>query len=187
MFFKNKNKRAFTMVELLVTMVCLGLLTIGFAAYASAINNHAETLKQVESDMLSEYQDVLSWRSPDLVDVNTLNFSEYLKIPSKHALGSQFLASDEIRLTSIQKAEYKSLDPTIVSVSETGACDAVGVGITCIEIRIATMNESGDYVYDSDYTIRIPVVVYNIDDAGIFFEVAYMYYNGKYFNCWICN
>ena len=71
----KQNKKAFTMIEMLVCLVCLGFLCPGIGTFAAAINAHTAYIQTRENDMLPEYQDVLDLKSNALKGSSISNIS----------------------------------------------------------------------------------------------------------------
>jgi type II secretory pathway pseudopilin PulG len=179
------NKKAFTMIEMLVCLVCLGFLCVGIGTFAAAINAHTSYIQARENDMLLEYQDVLDLKSNGLDAQDRLNFSSNLYASNFYSDGATFAVSDKITLEPNQKVVYTSSDTSVVSVDAAGVCNAVSSGVAYVKANILTKDDSDGEYHDTNNVVYIPVVIINNTYSNEFNNLNYYFYGGKYYNCWI--
>ena len=118
MFIKKRNKKAFTMIELLVCLVCLGFLTIAIATFASSIKTQQSKMFEREATMVNEYQDILDLKSKGLNIVDQLNYKFYLTQALPQETGSEFSIIDMLNINSLQKVECVSMDENILFIDD---------------------------------------------------------------------
>ena len=180
----KQNKKAFTMVELLVCLVCLGFLAVGIGTFASAVKAHTAYIQARETEMVLEYQDVLDLKANGIDARDRLKNPDNLYSSYKYDEGATFTVSDKIVLEANQKAEYYSDNSSIVSINSHGECRALAVGITVIKVKILTEQEDGIY-HDNNNWQYVPVIVKNSEFASELQNLNYYYYGGKHYSCWV--
>ena len=181
----KQNKKAFTMIEMLVCLVCLGFLCTGIGTFAAAINAHTAYIQARENDMLLEYQDVLDLKSNGLDAQDRLNFSSNLYASNKYMDGASFSVSDKVTLSPDQKVKYSTSDTSIVYVEADGSCQAVSPGVAYISATILMKDDSDGEYHDTNKVIYIPVVIISNTYSDEFNDLDYYLYGGKYYTCWI--
>lgn len=183
MFVGKRNKKAFTMIELLVCLVCLGFLTIAIATFASSIKIQQAKMFEREAVMANEYQDILKIKSDGLSIVDQLNYKFYLTKAEPKETGSEFSINEYLNINSIQKVELSSKDESILFIDDEGNCTALSEGVTYVEAKILSLSDNGKYYYE-DYIQHIPIIVYEPSNIATINSLDYYYYNGLYFNGW---
>ena len=178
------KKKAFTMIEVLVCLVCIGILTACIGTFASAIKLNASLLDEREIVSSNEYQDVLNIKAHGATATG-LNYSDYLIKADKHKKAQSFSIADKFTIDTNDKVEIKSSNNNVVIVDNHGNCRSVGPGLAYIEIQFSTKGNDGEY-HDLGVRKYIPVFVYDEDYEDSINTFNYYFYGGKYYTCWLC-
>jgi hypothetical protein len=178
------KKKAFTMVEMLVCLVCIGFLSIGIGSFASAIKGHTAYVSERESDLLHEYQDVLNLKSYGLIFRSKTNHPEYIHEAHKYVVDDEFYISDHYAGEPNQKFEYESSDINVITVDSNGTCNAVARGVAYIKIKILTLGNDGEY-HDLGNADYVPFIVADNEFNQEFNSLKYYFYGGEYYVCWL--
>lgn len=179
------KKKAFTMVEMLVTLVCIGIMTACIGAFASAIKLNASILDERELISSHEYQDVLNLKANGSPAIANLKYSEHLEVADKHTVGETFSLSSKIIPQPDQILKFSSSNDSIVTVSHDGTCITTGNGLAYIEVAILTLGDDNQY-HDLGHRKFFPIFVYDPTYEVAINNVNYYFYGGNYYQCWIC-
>lgn len=180
----KRNKKAFTMVELLVCLVCLGFLAVGIGTFASAVKAHTAYIQARETEMVLEYQDVLDLKSNGIEARDRLKNPDNFYSSYKYNEGDTFTVTDKIVLNADQKAQYYTDDTTIISVSANGECRALATGVAVVKVKILTKQEDGQYHENNNWQY-VPIIVKNTEFSSELNNLDYYYYGGKHYSCWV--
>jgi type II secretory pathway pseudopilin PulG len=167
------NKKAFTMVEMLVCVLCIGILTVALGSFVTSINNATLKLRYQEDELLKEYSDISRLESATITPefIETLNNPEFLSEATHLLVGNMHLIPfDTQNLVSIS---FESNDESIVVVDESGTCFPIGSGITFIKIKAVLADNSN---IESVY----PIVVDDVETPSY----TYYFYHGKKYTTW---
>lgn len=181
---KRFSKKAFTMIELLVCLVCLGFLTVGIAAFASAVETNAAYVKDREELMLNEYQDVLYLKSNGTSDTSSLKNPDFLKQAEQFILGDTFNIRDYVTVSANQMIECTTDNTSVLTVQSGGTCTARSEGVAYVRVNILTMGSDGTY-HDTKNVKYIPIIVKNTTNLDVLAELKYYFYGGRYYSCWV--
>ena len=178
------NKKAFTMIEMLVCLVCVGFLAIGIGTFAATINAHSIYISAREDQMLCEYQDVLNLKANGMEAQDELNFSSNLYASITHDEGANFNINNYLTIESNQSVKYSSSNDSILRIDENGNVQTLIPGVACIKANILTLGSDGEY-HDTNNIKYIPVIVTNNTYINEFNTLNYYYYGGQYYSCWV--
>jgi type II secretory pathway pseudopilin PulG len=178
------NKKAFTMIEMLVCLVCVGFLAIGIGTFAATINAHSIYISAREDQMLHEYQDVLNLKANGSDAQDNLNFSSNLYASITQSEGATFNANDYLAVESNQLVKYSSSDESVLHVDENGNAQTLLPGIVYIKANILTLGNDGEY-HDTNNVKYIPIIVISNTYNNEFNTLNYYYYGGQYYSCWV--
>ena len=181
---KRFSKKAFTMIELLVCLVCLGFLTVGIAAFASAVETNAAYVKDREELMLGEYQDVLYLKTNGTADTTSLNNQDFLKQSELKAIGDTFNIRDYVTVSANQMIECSTDNTSVLTVQSGGTITARSEGVAYVKVNILTMGTDGTY-HDTKNVKYIPIIVNNSTNLDVLADLKYYFYGGRYYSCWI--
>ena len=167
------NKKAFTLMEMLISVVCIGLLTIALSAFTMSINNHTQKLRNQEEHLLNEFSDVSRLEHEDITAefIDTLNHPEFLHTAAHLVLGE--MHSSSIEADDVKTMTFESADENIVTVDNMGTCFPVKPGVTFIKINIV-------FTDDTSTTTYYPVVVSPDEE----YSYVYYLYAGKEYFAW---
>lgn len=177
------KKRAFTMVEMMVCLVCIGLLSIGIGSFASAVKHHTAYVAEREAEMLSEYQDILNLKAYGLSFRDKTNHPEFIYEAEKKSVGETFSVHSSLTLAPDQIVTYTSADPLVVRVDDNGNCKVLYEGVTYIEVRVLTLGSDGKY-HDNNEFEYFPIVAIGDDFQEELDLLRYCLYGGKHYACW---
>ena len=179
------NKKAFTMIELLVCLVCLGFICVGIGSMASAVKQYATYIDDREAVMLGEYQDVMNLKVNGLEFRDKTNYPENVHEATKYAKGSVFSVRDRaVDYAGNYQLVYESMDPLVVTVDQNGNCRALYEGVTYIKIDVLTLESDGVYRSDGK-PVYVPIVVLSEKFNDEMNFLKYYLYGGKYYVCWM--
>ena len=185
--FKNKTKaKAFTMIELLICLVCVGFVCVGIGSMATTIKSYSTYISDREAAMLREYQDIMNLKSQGIEYRSQLNNSHYLRDPNMYNIGATFSMELYYPLDHNQQAIYEAADPNILSVAENGTCVARHEGVTYVKVEILTQDSEGVYRSNNE-TFYIPFIILSEEFQREMSSLKYYFYGGKYYVCWIYN
>ena len=186
---KNKkfSKKAFTLVEMLVCMVCIAFLTIAVASFHQTITNQTLMMKQEEEASLLEHSDISRLRTSKTIDtdlISTLNHPTHINKAIDINVGSPLAIEHGFDLLESQTVMFESADPTIAIVDETtGNATGLHSGITYITATIYSVADNGQ-VSKTLQSKRIPIRVYEDATSELMTSFDMYYYQGKYYNGW---
>ena len=177
------KKKAFTMIELLICLICLGLLSLGIATFATALKGNVALIDERDQIMSEEYQDVLKLKLngesvvDDLYYPDNLIKAERLPIDSSFNIDLYYVASQS------EKIEISSSDPNVLVINGN-SFQTKGPGTAYVQIKIYEKKSDGAY-HDVDRIQYIPVITYSTTEAPLITELDYYFYSGRYYYCWI--
>ena len=183
MYMFKTRKKAFTMIELLVCLICLGLLSIGIATFAAAIKGNIGLIDDQDQQISEEYQDVLKLKleGPNIVDelVHSNNLVRAERLPTDNSFNMDlyYVPSES------EKVEYHSSNTNVLAINGS-SMQTKNPGIAYIEIRIFELKSDGAY-HDVDRIQYVPVITYSPSEASLITELNYYFYGGEYYHCWI--
>lgn len=182
---KKMNKKAFTMIELLICLVCLGFICVGIGSMASAVKQYAAYIDERESVMLGEYQDIMNLKVEGIAFRDKTNYPENVHEASKYSKGSVFSVRDRaVDAGGDCQLVFESMDPLIVSVDQNGTCRALYEGVTYIKIDVLVKESDGVYRSDGK-PVYVPLIVLSEKFNDEMNYLKYYLYGGKYYVCWM--
>ena len=177
------KKKAFTMIELLICLICLGLLSLGIATFATALKGNVALIDERDQIMSEEYQDVLKLKLDgesvvdDLYYPDNLIKAERLPVNNSFNIDSYYVASPS------EKIEISSSDLNVLIINGN-SFQTKGPGAAYVQIKIYEKKSDGAY-HDVDRIQYIPVITYSPTEAPLITELDYYFYSGQYYYCWI--
>lgn len=182
---KKLNKKAFTMIEMLVCLVCLSFVCVGIGSMASAVKQYATYIDDREAIMLGEYQDIMNLKVNGLDFRDKTNYPENIHEAEKYSKGSVFsIKGKAVDYIGDYNVVYTSMDPLIVSVDNDGNCRALYEGVTYIKIDV--LERESDGVYRSNgKPVYVPIVVLSEKFKHETSYLKYYLYGGVYYVCWM--
>lgn len=182
----SSRKKAFTLTEMLVCVLCLGILTAAITAFYVAVNSQALAINTQKQKMLYEYSDIttLTNKNSDVEnEIANLYNSEYLIKAGQVAIGTPQIPQHGLTVGANQTVVFESNDATIAAYSESLGVVGVAPGVTYLTATIYIQETDGSLTKTDVFRI-IPVHVYSPSDtlSGL---IQYYYYNGMYLNAWI--
>ena len=182
------QKKAFTMVEMLICVVCIGLLTIAVTSFHTLLNNQMIKMQDREVAALLEYSDLSRLREKNVIDddfLDTLNNPEMLRIAHDIKLGDTAVIEYDILLLAGQTVIYESYDASIVAVDQdSGTILPIAPGITYVIATLCEEDASGRTVKTSN-SAHIPVRIYDDDTASLLLSSDVYYYSGVHHQGWL--
>ena len=172
------------MIEVLVCLVCIGILTACIGSFASAIKLNAALLDEREIISSSEYQDILNIKTHGETTTG-LNYPSYLLKADKYKPAESFSIADKFTVAPDEKVEIHSSNNNVVIVDNHGNCRSVGPGLAYIEVQILSFGEDGEY-HDLGVRKYIPVFVFDDEYEDSISTFNYYFYGGKYYTGWLC-
>lgn len=186
---KNKkfSKKAFTLVEMLVCMVCIAFLTIAVASFHKTITNQTLMMKQEEESSLLEHSDVSRLRASKKIDtdlISTLNHPTNINKAIDINVGSVLTLEHGFVLSENQTVMFESADPTIVSINEiSGEATGLRSGISYVTVTVYNVDDGGNS-FKTFQSKRIPIRTYEDSTMDFMTSFDMYYYQGKYYNGW---
>lgn len=181
------HKKAFTMVEMLICMVCIAFLTIAVASFHNSVMNQTLGLKNEEDKALLEHSDVSRLRSASKIDtdlINSLNHSQSVSKTNDLMVGSTWTIDPVFTLYSGQFVVYESSDQTIATVDGSdGVVTGVSSGITYITATVCDVDAEGRILKTTQHK-NIPIRVYDSTTQTIMTSFDIYYYFGEYYDGW---
>lgn len=181
------RKKAFTMVEMLVCMVCIAFLTVAVASFHNSVMNQILSLKNEEDKALLEHSDVSRLRSASKIDaalIDSLNHSQSVSKTNDLMIGNTWTIDPGFILRSGQVVVYESSDQTIATVGGSdGIVEGVSSGITYITATVCDVDAEGRALKTTQHK-NIPVRVYDLTTQTIMTSFDMYYYFGEYYDGW---
>jgi type II secretory pathway pseudopilin PulG len=180
----NKNKRAFTMVELLVCLVCMGFVCIGIGSIATAVKSYTTYIEDREATMIKEYQDVMNLKTHGIELRDKVNFPGNVRDVYQYNQGDEFFVSQAFAVKPNQEVTYEAENEQIISVNSDGVGHALSDGITYVKVTILTKNENGNYEHGVEvyyYPVMVLSERFKVETSMI----RYYLYGGEHYVCWI--
>lgn len=181
------SKKAFTLVEMLVCMVCIAFLTIAVASFHETITNQTLMMKQEEETSLLEHSDISRLRTSKTIDadlISTLNHPTYINKVVDINMGQPLAIEHGFDLLENQTVIFESADLTIIAVDETtGNVTGLRSGITYITATLCNIDNNGQ-TSKTLQSKRIPIRVYEDATSELMTSFDMYYYQGKYYNGW---
>lgn len=185
------TKKAFTLTEMLVCILCIGLLTIALTIFYTSVTGSAQTIAKQKDITLREYSDISyltnSNKSPTLLlsDPSSLGLSYPEKFieAARIKIGDAYTVEHGINMQSWYKLKYTSADPSIASVDNYGMVRGVSEGITYITVTLYTVN--GAVETETDVARVFPVQIYSSSAQAESRGIRYYFYNGDYVKAWV--
>ena len=193
----NKNccnagtKKAFTLTEMLICILCIGLLTVALTVFYSSVTGAATTIAKQKDVTLEEYSDVSllsnSGKSIKLLMGNpssvSLHYPENLIEAARINKGDTHTINHGIKMQTWYELRFVSADPSIARVDDDGNVLGVSEGVTYITVSLYVVN--GGAETETDVTRVFPVQVYSSSMQNQGRSVQYYFYNGRYVKSWI--
>lgn len=184
---KNKFfKKGFTMTEMLISMVCLGIITIAIAAFHQSVSNQTIKLKESEDAIMSEHSDISKLRVIDNFDADVLadlNEPDRLRKSTDILIGSSIIVESDLDFDTNQVLVYESANDDIATVDSAGNVTGVSSGITYITITRCSISEDGS-VAKTTFFERIPIKVYSSENKLSMLAFDTFCYDGAHFFSW---
>lgn len=181
------SKKAFTLVEMLVCMVCIAFLTMAVASFHETITNQTLMMKQEEEASLLEHSDISRLRTSKTIDadlISTLNHTTYINKVVDINMGHPLAIEHGFDLLENQTVIFESADLTIIAVDETtGNVTGLRSGITYITATLCNIDDNGQ-VSKTLQSKRCPVRIYEDDTSELMTSFDMYYYQGKYYTGW---
>ena len=179
----NLKKQAFTMIELLICLICLGLLSIGIATFATAIKGNISILDERDQRMSEEYQDVLKLKLDGEDIVDELYYPDSLIKAERLPVNNSFNIELYYTPTASERIECTSSNTDVLVVNNS-SFQTKQPGVAYVQIKIYELKSDGEY-HDVDRIKYIPVITYSTSEAPFITGVDYYFYGGQYYHCWI--
>lgn len=181
----SRRRKAFTAVDMLISCLCMGLLTVAIVTFAASVNGYQNRIKVRERMILEEYQDVLL--------LETYGYTGYAKGDCELHKANQLLATTDIKAGETKQISTLSLvtsgyNQTVLWESEnTGICDVSPTGLVTAKkdgvtvVRAVVVNRDSEGNTDETDSVQyFPIRVGNgYSDEKMF---AYI---GRYYRYWI--